>query len=111
MAQRSTGIFPREKFDLDALMEVGTVAADLPIDVTTLGTIRVVVLGGNLGTDDVTVTIGGKSVVFEAGDLDANGVGIAYLRGSLCADSEAVYAVSGTATVNSVYVDAVDNVG
>ena len=39
MAQRSTGVFPREKFDLDASMVVTTVAADLPIDVTTIGKI------------------------------------------------------------------------
>lgn len=111
MAQRSTGMFPREKFDLDALMEVTTSAADLPLDLTAIGTVKVVVVGAAIGSgDSVTVTVGGKAVVFGPDDLDPNGVGIAYLRGSLLADSEVIYALDG-ATVEGVYIDAVDNVG
>lgn len=116
MAQRSSGVFPREKFDLDASMEVTATPAAMPIVLSSIGTIRVVVLGAagvdNAGTNKVTVNVGGKSVVFNANDLDANGVGIAYLRGSLCdANNSADYDLGGTATVAGVYLDAVDNVG
>jgi hypothetical protein len=116
MAQRSTGVFPREKFDLDESLVVTATPAAMPIVLTSIGTIRVVVLdaGGidNAGTNKITVNVGGKSVVFNAADLDANGVGIAYLRGSLCdANNNADYDLGGTATVGAVYLDAVDNVG
>lgn len=116
MAARSSGVFPREKFDLDAAFEVTATAAAMPIPLTSIGTIRIVVLGAagidNAGTNKITVNVGGKSVVFNANDLDANGVGIAYLRGTLCdANNNADYDLGGTGTVNSVYLDAVDNVG
>lgn len=116
MAQRSTGVFPREKFDLDGAMVVTASVATMPISLKSIGTIRVIVIGAsgidNGGTNKVTVNVGGKSVVFNANDLDANGVGIAYLRGSLCdANNNADYDLGGTATVSSVYLDAVDNVG
>lgn len=116
MAQRSTGVFPREKFDLDASMEVTASPAAMPIPLTSIGTIRIVVLGAagidDAGTNKITVNVGGKSVVFNANDLDVNGVGIGYLRGALCdADNNADYDLGGTGTVNSVYLDAVDNVG
>lgn len=111
MAQRSTGIFPREKFDLDASMAVTATPAAAPVALSSIGTIRVVVLGAVIGAgDSVTVTVGGKAIVFESGDLDANGVGLAYLRGSLCSDNDMSYALDG-ATVAGVYVDAVDAVG
>jgi hypothetical protein len=116
MAQRSTGVFPREKFDLDESMKLTASPAAMPVPLTSIGTIRVVVLGAagidNAGTNKVTVNVGGKSVVFNANDLDANGVGIAYLRGALCdASNNADYDLGGTATVAGVYLDAVDNVG
>ena len=116
MAQRSTGVFPREKFDLDGLMELGTGSSVMPISLKSIRTIRVIVLGAsgidNAGTNKITVNVGGKSVVFNASDLDANGVGIAYLRGTLCdASDSADYDLGGTASVSGVYLDAVDNVG
>lgn len=111
MAQRSTGVFPREKFDLDASMAVTTTPAAAPIALSSIGTIRVVVLGAVIGMgDSVTVTVGGRAIVFEGGDLDANGVGLAYLRGSLCDNNDVSYTLDG-ATVDAVYLDAVDNVG
>ena len=110
MTQRSSGIFPREKFDIDATMEVTTIPSDLPIDAASISIIRVIVLNANLGIHVLTVTIGGREVVFGSNDIDGNGVGIAYLRGTLCADSEAVYTITG-GTVDGVYVDTVDNVG
>lgn len=116
MAARSTGVFPREKFDLDNSFKVTTTATAAAIPLTTFRTIRVVVLGAagidDAGTNKVTVTVGGQSVVFKASDLDKNGVGLAHIRGSLCdANNNISYALGGTATVNSVYLDFVDNVG
>jgi hypothetical protein len=116
MAARSTGVFPREKFDLDDAMEVTATASAAPISLKTIGTIRVVVLGAggidNAGTNKITVNVGGKSVVFNANDLDVNGVGIAHLRGTLCdANNNVDYDLGGTATLDACYIDAVDNVG
>lgn len=116
MAQRSTGVFPREKFDLDEAFKVTATPAAAPIPLTSIGTIRVVVLdaGGidDGGTNKITVNVGGKSVVFAAADLDKNGVGIAHIRGSLCdANNNMDYDLGGTATVGAVYLDVVDNVG
>jgi hypothetical protein len=116
MAQRSTGVFPREKFDLDQAMVVTASEVMMPISLQSIRTIRIIVLGAagidNGGTNKITVNVGGKSVVFKAADLDVNGVGIAYLRGTLCdASNNADYDLGGTGTVGAVYLDAVDNVG
>ena len=116
MAARSTGVFPREKFDLDAAMAVTATPAAAAIDLKSIRTIRVIVLdaGGidNAGTNKITVNVGGKAVVFNAADLDINGVGIAHIRGTLCdANNNVDYDLGGTATVGAVYIDAVDNVG
>ena len=116
MAQRSTGVFPREKFDLDEAAVVTATAAAAPFTLKDIGTIRVVVLGAsgidNAGTNKITVNVGGKSVVFNAADLDINGVGLAYLRGSLCdANNNVDYDLGGTAALDGCYIDAVDNVG
>jgi hypothetical protein len=116
MAQRSTGVFPREKFDLDAAMAVTATPTAAGLDLKTIKTIRVVVIGAggidNGGTNKITVNVGGESVVFNANDLDANGVGIAHIRGSLCdANNNVDYDLGGTATLVACYIDAVDNVG
>jgi hypothetical protein len=116
MAARSTGVFPREKFDLDAAFSVPLVAAAAPIALTSIGTIRVIVLGAagidDAGTNKVTVNVGGKAIIFNAADLDKNGVGIAHIRGSLCdANNNIDYDLGGTATVTGVFLDVVDNVG
>lgn len=116
MAARSTGVFPREKFDLDAAMEVTATPAAAAIDLKSIRTIRVVVLGAagidNAGTNKITVNVGGQAVVFNAADLDVNGVGIAHIRGSLCdANNNVDYDLGGTATLEACYIDAVDNVG
>lgn len=112
MAQRSTGMFPREKFDLDASMEVTATPTAAALDLTTIGTIRVIVLGATIGSgDSVTVAVGGKNVVFEPNDLDLNGVGIAHIRGALCGGSNNVSYTLDGATVDGVYLDVVDHVG
>lgn len=116
MAQRSTGVFPREKFDLDEAFKVTTTPAAAPIPLTSIGTIRIVVLDAagidDAGTNKITVTVGGKATVFNASDLDKNGVGIAHIRGTLCdANNNMSYTLGGTGTVGAVYLDVVDNVG
>ena len=116
MAARSTGVFPREKFDLDAELEVTATPTAAAIDLKSIRTIRVVVLGAagvdDAGTNKITVNVGGQAVVFNAADLDTNGVGIAHIRGSLCdANNNVDYDLGGTATLAGCYLDAVDNVG
>lgn len=116
MAARSTGIFPREKFDLDANMVVTTSDADPGVTLKNIKTIRCILLDTTItGDADVTFNVGGKDVVFLAGDLDENGVGIAHVRGALCdADDLVKYtatAGTGSVSVGAAFIDAVENVG
>lgn len=107
MAARSTGIFPRENFNLDAELEITTSSTAAAVTLANAKTIRVIVLG--LSGGDATVTIGGESLVIaEATDLDKNGVGIAHVRGALCdADNNVSYALSA-GTVGGVFYELVD---
>ena len=115
MAARSTGIFPREKFDLDANMAVTAVDADLGVTLSNIKTIRCILVNTTLtGDQTVTFNVGGKDVVFAAGDTDLNGVGIAHIRGALCdADNLVKYTAAGssTPTVGGAFIDMVENVG
>ncbi len=107
MAARSTGIFPREGFNLDAECEITTSPADAKATLAHAKTIRVIVIG--LVGGDATVTLGGQTVVVaEATDLDLNGVGIAHIRGALCdADNSVSYALSA-GSVGGVFYELVD---
>lgn len=115
MAARSTGIFPREKFDLDANMAVTTSDQDLGVTLSNIKTIRCILINTSLtGDQTVTFNVGGRDVVFAAGDLDENGVGIAHVRGALCdADNLVKYTAAGTSTptVGGAFLDMVENVG
>jgi hypothetical protein len=109
-------MFPREKFDLDTALQVTTTATACALPLTSINTIRVIVLGAagidDAGTNKITVTVGGQAIVFKAADLDKNGVGIAHVRGTLCdANNNISYTLGGTGTVTGVFLDAVDNVG
>tara|TARA_Y100000004_G_scaffold137708_1_gene156061 strand:+ start:177 stop:527 length:351 start_codon:yes stop_codon:yes gene_type:complete len=116
MARRSTGIFPREKFDLDANLEVTTTDTACNVTLAHIKTIRVIVIGAAV-TGDATLTanIGGQDVVFGVNDFDKSGVGIAHLRGALCdADNLVKYTLAqgtGSITVSKVFLDMVENVG
>ena len=107
MAQRSTGLFPREGFNLDDAGKITATATgtDAPFTLVNAKTIRIVLIGAagidDLGTNKITVTLGGQAVVFNAAELDANGVGIAHVRGALCDqdDNDAYYTLGGTATL------------
>lgn len=90
MAARSTGLFPREGFNLDAELEITTSDTAAAVTLKHAKTIRVIVIGatrtapvGDGDEGDITVNIGGKDVVFTNVDFDNNGVGIAHIRGAL----------------------------
>lgn len=116
MAQRSTQIFPREGFNLDDSAKITATATgtDAPVTLTAIKTIRVIVIGASgiddAGTNKITVTLGGQDVVFNAADLDRNGVGIAHVRGALCDadDNDAYITLGGTAAHNGVFLELVD---
>lgn len=107
MAARSTGMFPREGFNLDGETEITTTPTAAAVTLADAKTIRVIVLG--LSGGDATMTIGGQTVVIaEATDLDLNGVGIAHIRGALCdADNNVSYSLSA-GTVGGVFYELVD---
>jgi len=109
MAARSSGIFPREGFNLDDNFAVTLTPTAAPVTLAYAKTIRVIVLG--LSGGDCTVTLGGETVVIaEASDLDSQGVGIAHVRGALCdADNNVSYSLSA-GTVGGVYIELVDGV-
>ena len=114
MGARSTGIFPRENFNLDAELEITTADTAAAVTLKHAKTIRVILIGATItGDGDVTVNIGGKDVVFLATDLDQNGVGIAHIRGALLdGDNNVVYAANantGSAAVTGgVFYELVD---
>ena len=107
MAARSTGLFPREGFSLDAELEITTTPTAAAVTLANAKTIRVIVVG--LSGGDATVTLGGEAVVIaEATDLDKNGVGIAHVRGAICdADNNVSYALSA-GSVGGVFYELVD---
>jgi hypothetical protein len=107
MAARSTGMFPREGFNLDAECEITTSPAAAAVTLANAKTIRVIVIG--LSGGDATVTLGGQDVVItEAGDLDLNGVGIAHIRGALCDSGNNVSYSLTAGTVGGVFFELVD---
>lgn len=102
MAARSTGLFPREGFNLDAQAEITTSSAAASVTLANAKTIRVIGIGV---TVDVTATLGGVDVALNAADADPNGVVIAHVRGALCtADNNVIY----TGTAAGVFYELVD---
>ena len=107
MAQRSSGIFPREGFNLDAETEITTTPTAAKVTLAHAKTIRVIVLG--LTGGDATVTLGGQDVVVtEAADLDRNGVGIAHIRGAICDTNNNVSYALSAGTASGVFYELVD---
>lgn len=108
MAQRSTGLFPREGFDIDAQCAITTTPTAAAVTLKHAKTIRVIVLG--LTGGNCTVTLGGQAVTITvANDLDANGVGIAHIRGALCdANNNVSYSLSA-GSVGGVFYQLVDS--
>lgn len=92
MAARSTGIFPREGFNLDKAFEVTDTATPAPVTLSNIRTFRVIIVGvqvtpavGDGGPAAFGYQIGNKIVGFTAADLlaaaDSNGVVIQHHRG------------------------------
>lgn len=116
MSQRSSGIFPREGFNLDdaAKVTATSTGTDAPVTLTACKTIRVIVIGASGiddgGTNKITVTLGGQAVVFNAAELDGNGVGLAHVRGTLCDqdDNDAFFTLGGTAALTGVFLEKVE---
>lgn len=105
MAQRSTGIFPREGFNLDEEMKLTAGGATLPGNLYHAKTIRVIGIGV---TVDAVVTIGAAEVTLAVADADPNGVVIAHVRGVLTGDAPAGTVASYTGTAEGVFVELVD---
>jgi len=113
MAARSSGIFPREGFNLDAELAITATPTAAAVTLKNAKTIRVILIGAagidDAGTNKITVTVGGQDVVFNAADLDGNGVGIAHIRGVLCdADNNVSYTLGGTGTLTGCFYELVD---
>ena len=94
--------FPREGFNLDAELEITTSAVAAKVTLAHAKTIRLIGLG--VTGSDLTVTIGGQTVVLDSADADPNGVVIAHIRGALCdADNNVSYAVTSSTTTGVFY--------
>ena len=107
MAARSTGLFPREGFNLDAECEIPvTTPAAAATTLKHAKTIRVIAVG--LSGGDATVTLGGEAITLAEADADPNGVVIGHVRGALCdADNNVVYTLSA-GSVGGVFYELVD---
>lgn len=114
MGARSSGIFPREGFNLDNECEITSSATAANVTLANAKTIRIIAIGkggtyDNAGTNKLTVTVGGQAIDFDLRDFDANGVGIAHIRGALCdIDNNVSYTQGGTATITKVFYELVD---
>ena len=121
MAARSTGIFPREGFNLDNSFKlVEGAGTEAPVNVRNVRTLRVIATGINLTGDAVVAIEIGGEIVYQndatgfASDLDPNGVFILHVRGfnkpsNLC--GFVLFANTGTASVDTnggVFVELVD---
>tara|TARA_B100000035_G_scaffold312219_1_gene323226 strand:- start:1065 stop:1394 length:330 start_codon:yes stop_codon:yes gene_type:complete len=105
MAARSTGMFPREGFNLDAECEITSSSAAAKTTLANAKTIRVIGIG--VATDITTVSLGGVDVVLDPADADPNGVVIAHVRGALCTANNNV-SYTATGTVSGVFYELVD---
>jgi len=102
MAARSSGLYPREGFNLDAQAEITTSSAAASVTLAHAKTVRVIGIGVSA---DVVATLGGVDVDLAVADADPNGVVIAHIRGALCtADNNVIY----TGTAAGVFYELVD---
>ena len=113
MAARSTGIFPREGFNLDnafQLIHNGQITA--PVNLSNCRTLRVILVGYVLtGNAVMQMDIGGVVFPLDANDFDANGVAIKHVRGYSCSDNDCLATPlenTGTITPGQSFVELVD---
>ena len=102
MAQRSSGIFPREGFNLDEELKATGASTDLSAkaDLRHCKTVRVIAIAGGA---DAAISIGGIEVIPAATAYPA----IAHVRGALLANSTVV-AQGADAATSVVYVEKLD---
>ena len=105
MAARSSGIFPREGFNLDEELKLVAGGSTLPANLYNAKTVRLVGIGV---TADVEVTLGGATVALAVADADPNGVVIAHVRGVLTGDAPSGTVASYTGTAAGVFAELVD---
>ena len=105
MAARSTGMFPREGFNLDEELKLIAGGSTLPANLYHAKTVRVIGIGV---TADVTVTLGTAEVSLAVADADPNGVVIAHVRGVLTGDAPAGTVASYLGTADGVFCELVD---
>lgn len=120
MSARSTGIFPREGFNLDNSFKLAEGASPAPIAIANCRTVRVIAMGVALTGDAVVAIEIGGEVVYSAdasklaADQDLNGVLILHVRGygkpgNNC--GYVLFANTGTASVaanGGIFVELVD---
>lgn len=106
MAARSTGIFPREGFNLDQAFPIFAVETATPVNLANVRSFRVVIAGaaevaatGDGGPGAFAYEIGGEIHAFTIDDflakLDANGTYVAHHRGfGLTSPTTASYAIT-----------------
>ena len=105
MAARSSGIFPREGFNLDEELKLVAGGSTLSANLYHAKTVRVIGIGV---TADVAVTLGAATVDLAVADADPNGVVIAHVRGVLTGDAAAGTVASYTGTADGVFCELVD---
>lgn len=121
MSARSTGIFPREGFNLDNSFKLAEGAgAPAPVTITTCRTLRVIAMGIGLTGDAVAAIEIGGEIIWQgdaaalAADTDPNGVLIVHTRGYGKPDNNCGYVLfanTGTASVaanGGIFVELVD---
>jgi hypothetical protein len=106
MAARSTGIFPREGFNLDNSFAIFAVSTVTPVNLANVRSFRVVIVNaaevaatGDGGAGTFSYEIGGEVFSFTIDEflakLDANGTYIAHHRGfGLTSPTESVYTIT-----------------
>jgi hypothetical protein len=124
MAQRSSGIFPREGFNLDNSFEVTTVSADAPVSLNSIRTLRLIIVGlvetaptGDYTNATLTYQIGGDVFAVDPAQVDLNGVYIAHHRGYGRATNAVQYTITastgttgtpGDITLGGMFIELVD---
>jgi len=121
MAARSTGMYPREGFNLDEQLQVplttGGTVENLGCTLEHAKTVRVIIIGGVVTGDgyiEFSPDLAGSiRIKFTAADLDANGVGIAHFRGALMrgkTQDAAFGLINGTGSANATacYIELLD---
>ena len=113
MAARSTGIFPREGFNLDNSFAVFGTSTEAPVNMRNCRTLRVTLINPVATGDGIVgVNIGGTIFSYDAAaTAAANGRIIIHVRGYSLANNttqQVILENTGTATIEGCFVELVD---